>query len=507
MNHFPEMDWNAKWDWENFVAFGSKPIESPKKLQLADWMLVDDGEIHAGSFHLSGCGGNSGASSSNGGHGSSAKSSISASTDSSTRDGMQTPNFMFSKFEGSSRNFGKKMEMKGAEIFGTSPAPEASIGSVEPLIGLKLGKRTYFENSSGGSNIKSTSFSVMPTPSPSTLKKTKSSGQNAPVHCQVEGCSIDLSTAKEYHRKHRVCDSHSKCPKVVVRGLERRFCQQCSRFHSLSEFDEKKRSCRRRLCDHNARRRKPQQETIQLTSTRLPSPFYGGTQQMSFLLNSSPLVHSRTPANSSWDNPCNSKFTLTKGFPLKSDGDGGTDNQLHMPGIKLPHVINMQNAANGLLASKNPHLRFQIQVHSSLFPKQKYVYCDRFMLLSLTEELDEIIISLLCFPGSKGSLISSLDAAPEYRRALSLLSSNSWDTCEPVSIPLHHPMHENDSNINQSMIHAIPEGVPLSSSEFWLSGQHSAYSRVQSLATNSNFQGIQLFKTPYDADFYSNMLN
>ncbi|KAL0372271.1 UNVERIFIED_CONTAM: hypothetical protein Scaly_0908700 [Sesamum calycinum] len=172
-----------------------------------------------------------------------------------------------------------------------------------------------------------------------------------------------------------------------------------------------------------------------------------------------------------------------KRVPLKSDGDGGTDDQLHMPGIKLPHVINMQNAANGLLASKNP---------TSEVPNPV--------------ELDEIIISLLCFPGSKGSLISSLDAAPEYR-ALSLLSSNSWDTCEPVSIPLHHPMHENDSNINQSMIHAIPEGVPLSSSEFWLSGQHSAYSRVQSLATNSNFQEIQLFKTPYDADFYSNMLN
>ncbi|KAK4423949.1 Squamosa promoter-binding-like protein 3 [Sesamum alatum] len=470
MSHLSEIDWNAKWDWENFVPFGSRPIGSPKKLHLADWMLVDDGEIHAGSFNLSGCGGNSGASGSDGGHGSSAKSSISASTDSSTKDGMQTPNFMFSKFEGSSNNFVKKMEMKGTEFFGTSPPPEASIGSMEPLIGLKLGKRTYFENSGGGSNVKSTSFSVMPTPSPSTLKKTKSSGQNAPVRCQVEGCNIDLSTAKEYHRKHRVCDSHSKCPKVVVGGLERRFCQQCSRFHGLSEFDEKKRSCRRRLSDHNARRRKPQQETIQLSSTRLPSPFYGGTQQMSFLLNNSPLVHSRTPANSSWDTPCNSKFTLTKGFPSKSDRNGGTDEQLHMPGIKLPHVINMQNAGNGLLASKNS-----------------------------TYEVPN--------PGSKGSLISSLDAAPEYRRALSLLSSNSWDSCEPVSIPLHHPMHENDSSINQPMIHAIPEGVPFSSSEFWLGGQHSTYPRVQSLATNSNFQEIQLFKTPYDADFYSNMLN
>lgn len=110
-------------------------------------------------------------------------------------------------------------------------------------------------------------------------------------------------------------------------------------------------------------------------------------------------------------------------------------------------------------------------------------------------------------PGSKGSLISSQDAAPEYRRALSLLSSNSWDSCEPESIQLHHQMHENDSNVIQPMIHAIPEGVPLSSSEFWLSGQHSMHPHVQSLATNTNFQEIQLFKTPYDADFYPNMLN
>lgn len=30
------------------------------------------------------------------------------------------------------------------------------------------------------------------------------------------------------------------------------------RFHLLSEFDEGKRSCRKRLADHNRRRRKPQ---------------------------------------------------------------------------------------------------------------------------------------------------------------------------------------------------------------------------------------------------------
>ncbi|EHA8588230.1 putative Squamosa promoter-binding-like protein 16 [Cocos nucifera] len=48
----------------------------------------------------------------------------------------------------------------------------------------------------------------------------------------------------------------------MVGGQEQRFCQQCSRFHLLVEFDEVKRSCRKRLDGHNRRRRKPQQESI-----------------------------------------------------------------------------------------------------------------------------------------------------------------------------------------------------------------------------------------------------
>ncbi|CAL9095894.1 unnamed protein product [Musa textilis] len=46
------------------------------------------------------------------------------------------------------------------------------------------------------------------------------------------------------------------------RWREQRFCQQCSRFHLLVEFDEVKRSCRRRLEGHNRRRRKPQPDSI-----------------------------------------------------------------------------------------------------------------------------------------------------------------------------------------------------------------------------------------------------
>ncbi|OMO88951.1 Transcription factor, SBP-box [Corchorus capsularis] len=86
-------------------------------------------------------------------------------------------------------------------------------------------------------------------------------GGVSPPCCQVEKCGLDLSDAKRYHRRHKVCEIHAKAPVVVVSGLRQRFCQQCSRFHELSEFDESKRSCRRRLAGHNERRRKSTAES------------------------------------------------------------------------------------------------------------------------------------------------------------------------------------------------------------------------------------------------------
>ncbi|KAK7328546.1 hypothetical protein VNO77_22656 [Canavalia gladiata] len=88
-------------------------------------------------------------------------------------------------------------------------------------------------------------------------KKTKITGttSNRAV-CQVEDCRADLSDAKDYHRRHKVCDMHSKASRALVGNVMQRFCQQCSRFHVLQEFDEGKRSCRRRLAGHNRRRRK-----------------------------------------------------------------------------------------------------------------------------------------------------------------------------------------------------------------------------------------------------------
>ncbi|CAN0929204.1 Squamosa promoter-binding-like protein 16 [Linum grandiflorum] len=90
-----------------------------------------------------------------------------------------------------------------------------------------------------------------------------------PPACLVDGCTSDLTKCREYHRRHKVCEVHSKTARVFVKGQELRFCQQCSRFHSLGEFDDGKRSCRKRLDGHNRRRRKPQPVSLSMNSARL----------------------------------------------------------------------------------------------------------------------------------------------------------------------------------------------------------------------------------------------
>ncbi|XP_058766752.1 squamosa promoter-binding-like protein 1 [Vicia villosa] len=94
-------------------------------------------------------------------------------------------------------------------------------------------------------------------------KKSKVAGgtSNRAV-CQVKDCGADLSRGKDYHRRHKVCEMHSKASKALVGNAMQRFCQQCSRFHLLQEFDEGKRSCRRRLAGHNKRRRKTNHEAV-----------------------------------------------------------------------------------------------------------------------------------------------------------------------------------------------------------------------------------------------------
>ncbi|CAN6168210.1 unnamed protein product [Urochloa humidicola] len=86
--------------------------------------------------------------------------------------------------------------------------------------------------------------------------RTAAVGGGGGPSCQVDRCAADLHDARRYYRRHKVCETHSKALVVLVAGLRQRFCQQCSRFHELLEFDDNKHSCRRRLAGHNERRRK-----------------------------------------------------------------------------------------------------------------------------------------------------------------------------------------------------------------------------------------------------------
>ncbi|XP_054781624.1 squamosa promoter-binding-like protein 8 [Prosopis cineraria] len=129
-------------------------------------------------------------------------------------------------------------------------------------IGLNLGGRTYF--SSSEDDFMSRLYRRSRPAEPGSMMMASNSPR-----CQAEGCNADLSHAKHYHRRHKVCEFHSKAATVIAAGLTQRFCQQCSRFHLLSEFDNGKRSCRKRLADHNRRRRKTQQPNQEILKTQI----------------------------------------------------------------------------------------------------------------------------------------------------------------------------------------------------------------------------------------------
>lgn len=89
-------------------------------------------------------------------------------------------------------------------------------------------------------------------------KKKRVRGGSGVARCQVPDCEADISELKGYHKRHRVCLRCATASFVVLDGENKRYCQQCGKFHLLPDFDEGKRSCRRKLERHNNRRkRKP----------------------------------------------------------------------------------------------------------------------------------------------------------------------------------------------------------------------------------------------------------
>ncbi|XP_077229752.1 squamosa promoter-binding-like protein 1 [Tasmannia lanceolata] len=133
-----------------------------------------------------------------------------------------------------------------------SVVEENGLRQEDGLLSLKLGENIYqiVERDGGNDGL-------------SDEKRFKAPpGSSKPPFCQVDACYANLNDAKDYHRRHKVCEMHAKSGNVLLGGVLQRFCQQCSRFHMLQEFDEEKRSCRRRLAGHNLRRRKNNPDTV-----------------------------------------------------------------------------------------------------------------------------------------------------------------------------------------------------------------------------------------------------
>ncbi|EOY09456.1 Promoter-binding protein SPL9 [Theobroma cacao] len=248
------------------------------------------------------------------------------------------------------------MEMGSGSL--TESGGSSTNSSTESLNGLKFGKKIYFEDAAAGAPAAAAAASAAgggavgtPPKSGPGSSSLSGSGRKArgggvvqgaqPPRCQVEGCKVDLSDAKAYYSRHKVCGMHSKSPKVIVAGLEQRFCQQCSRFHQLPEFDQGKRSCRRRLAGHNERRRKPPPGSL------LPSR-YGRL--------SSSIVESSRGGSFIMDFTAYPRLSGRDAWPTARSSERVPGNQNTATGRSLPHPWqnNSENPPHDLFLQGSP---------------------------------------------------------------------------------------------------------------------------------------------------------
>ncbi|KAH1040648.1 hypothetical protein J1N35_042391 [Gossypium stocksii] len=477
MSFISLMEWNEQtplqWDWENLMLNAS-PTEIPRRLRPVEWD-IDEGEggLDSVSLNSSSVADGGGGSGSDLGLASLSKNLKSASIDSLSMGEAKLTKFTLEAYEAIPDDISNKKEVSGIETTNTSLTLVASVGPSEPLLSLKLGKQTYIEDVSTGTNATNSSYSAtLGTSSPLSAKRSKLNCRcTHVVRCQVEGCNLDLSSARDYHRKHKVCENHSRSPKVIVSGLERRFCQQCSRFHALSEFDENKRSCRRRLSDHNARRRKPQTEATHFNVARISSS-YDGKQHTTFVWNEVPILHNARP---------NKKFGLEGTFYSKS------------------------SRMTRYMPKKLGNVNEQVQLPINQLSNPIIMRChdfNKFQPSKGKQDTAEVLHG-----GVEQSMVaSSTGTAQELHRALSLLSNDSQVSSEPKHGSLTDPiMHVDPTSTSQPAINAIPRGFQHALPENWQIEQEeetTTESRMHTTDVDNHFREFLLLKAPYDGGFY-----
>ena len=106
-------------------------------------------------------------------------------------------------------------------------APSRGAGAGDAgRIGLNLGRRTYFSPG----DMMAVDRLLMRSRLGGVFGLGFGGAHHQPPRCQAEGCKADLSGAKHYHRRHKVCEYHAKASLVAAAGKQQRFCQQCSRY-------------------------------------------------------------------------------------------------------------------------------------------------------------------------------------------------------------------------------------------------------------------------------------
>ncbi|XP_065021390.1 squamosa promoter-binding-like protein 12 [Musa acuminata AAA Group] len=467
------MDWIPKtpfqWDWETLELFSGKESELSKPAQVPDSKIGGGARICNGSV----CSSSGGASSVLELGNRSSKSSISASIDSLSETGKRKSQFNFDSTERAPYNLNKNIFAR-VEGSGTSPASVTAGYSREPLTGLKLG-RTSFEDGGAGNNIENLSSSDSITSSIALVKKSRVSQQTFQnFYCQVEGCNIDLTTAKDYHRKHRVCVNHSKSPKVIVAGQERRFCQQCSRFHGLSEFDQNKRSCRRRLSDHNVRRRKPQPMTISFSSPRISSSDHDDGHQMNLVFGRAPPCNVPATVSSPWDDLGSFKLIQSKESWTKSNKAGGSNGLLQFSSTCQTHDITpFHHDLDPLLPLKG--ITTEVLNHSST-----------------SKHLKDLEASVFA---------SNLDVPPDLHSALSLLSTNSWNPVNPGTSSTKYVNTKNAFTTHPE-VNMIDATTGLLQDEQPLAQPLTTTQPFHLQNDNGQFQEFQRLKAPFRASSF-----
>nr|CAD1820193.1 unnamed protein product [Ananas comosus var. bracteatus] len=96
-----------------------------------------------------------------------------------------------------------------------------------------------------------------PSAAPSKRARGPGGSSQAAASCLVDGCNSDLSSCRTTTAGTRSAKSTPRPPSSWSAARSRDFASSAA-----AEFDEVKRSCRKRLDGHNRRRRKPQPEPI-----------------------------------------------------------------------------------------------------------------------------------------------------------------------------------------------------------------------------------------------------